>query len=179
MIGASTLLVVGCARLGSIQLRLLLGKEGMRTGFKSPLARETEGNSNHMERSRTMRIVRVAYQGHKSMAYKLSDTPARSVPRIQEPHQQEAVQLLLLGLIGLSVIVSLVALAVVDQGLMSYRLMAFTGAIVGTATAAWNTHAAKFQLPAWMTIDALPEREGLPTTERPEIGSIIRVTGAL
>lgn len=53
----------------------------------------------------------------------------------------------------------MLALALLDQGLMSFRLMIFAGLALGALAAAWNANASKFKIPEGVTLGPLPDKE--------------------
>jgi hypothetical protein len=59
---------------------------------------------------------------------------------------QESAEFLVLALLMLSTLAALVALGTVDQGLVSYRLMAYAGMLAGTVSAAWALYRKRFAL---------------------------------
>ena len=68
----------------------------------------------------------------------------------------ECAELLVLAVLGQAVLAALISIAVVDQGLMSPRLMSYTGVILGTLAAAWSVYSVQFR------------QEGLEAGELPE-----------
>jgi hypothetical protein len=74
---------------------------------------------------------------------------------------RECAEFLVFTMMALATLVALVSLGVVDQGLMSFRLAAFSGLMMGGLAAAWNMYNVKYRVPAEVNVDELPEKEGV------------------
>jgi hypothetical protein len=175
LLGASVLLIMGCVRIGAVRLRMLL-----RANVAPPreLSENSPENANAPYVDRSMGLVRVVQHDGYNTTWKPAEAPSHLAARLRRLQMREAAELLVLALMGLATIVSLVALTVVDQGLMSYRLMAFAGVLMGAITALWNAHAQKIKLTAGAEINDLPEHEGSDVRGKPSTRPV-RMVGSL
>jgi hypothetical protein len=85
-----------------------------------------------------------------------------------QAQKRECVEFLVLVLLAQAVLVSLLGLAQVDQGLMSFRLMMYAGIALGTLAACWNMYGAGARLSLSQLADPgqLPEHEHKKRTRR-------------
>ncbi len=58
-----------------------------------------------------------------------------------------------------AILISLLVLALLDQGLMGFRLMMYAGLALGTLASAWNANTSKFKIPEGVNLGALPDKE--------------------
>jgi hypothetical protein len=91
---------------------------------------------------------------------------SRKGPHIVQAQKQECAEYLVMTFLAQTVLISLLALAQVDQGLMSFRLMMFAGIAFGTLAATWNMYNVKYRLPQGVDLGVLPELEKKPRTRR-------------
>ncbi len=91
---------------------------------------------------------------------------SRKGPHIAQVQKQECAEYLVMTFLAQTVLVSLLALAQVDQGLMSFRLMMFAGIAFGTLAATWNMYNVKYRLPQGVVLGVLPELESKPRMRR-------------
>ena len=115
LIGSSILLVLACVQLGVRRLRALGAEE---RALQAAPPEPTPG-------------------------YPVGRQPAQppgraGALRTVRREAQECVEFLLLASLVLAVLAGLVNLAAVDQGLMSFRLTAYTGALLGALAASWQ-----------------------------------------
>lgn len=61
-----------------------------------------------------------------------------------------------------AILISLLVLALLDQGLMGFRLMIYAGLALGALTSTWNANISKFKIPEGVNLGALPEKECEP-----------------
>jgi O-antigen ligase len=164
--GVAVLLVVACVRLGGSRLRELLEEERAQ-GPETPGMRKAAFRGVSTERVSRHIIV---YEPHMEQEAQVGHAPiatGKLNKRTRRAEMQECAEFLVLAFLGQACMVSWLALAVADQGLMSYRLSAYVGLILGTLTSAWTIYHAKYS-PALsrMIREELPEREEKPRAKR-------------
>lgn len=164
--GAAVLLVVASVRMASSRLRLLIreeqaeGPEGPGTRTAAFRGVSTEGVSRYI----------VSYEPHEEREGQVGHAPiaaSKLNKRTRRAEMQECVEFMVLAFLGQACMVSWLAIAVADQGLMSFRLSAYVGLILGTLTSAWTMYHAKYS-PALtkMIREELPEQEEKPRAKR-------------
>jgi len=144
MIGAGLILISASVRLGVRRLRAAAGAE-------QDLLR-----SNPFEN--TMRGRRRRLSG--------ADRVYARRLRVARKRAQECAEFLLLAVLVLATLGALVVLGAVDQGLMSFRLSAFAGAVLGALAAGWQMYQVRARrLPGEAVADA-GEQEEPPRVQR-------------
>lgn len=138
MIGAAILLIMACMRLALKGIKHLNSFLAVSRG--------------------AIRVATLHVSGEGKGSYR-----RRSFNRAFSPGEvrliatrQEWAEFLLLAFLALATVVSLLGVGVVDQGLMSDRLMAFTGLVMGTLAAGWRTYSARLKE---FNLDSVTEKE--------------------
>jgi hypothetical protein len=152
-IGAGVLLITGSVKLSATRLLALIKEESdLKAAVTS--VRETSGESANRSQQ--------APTGGIGTNIRLSATPERSQYgrlRSLRVEMQDCAYLLIFSLLAQSVVAALLVLTVVDQGMMSFRLTAYVGAILGTLAAAWEMHKVRFRPSPEMDIKELQKWE--------------------
>ena len=163
MMGAAIVLVGACVRLGVARLRVIAEQERTelerRAGMldAGPAATSVPFLSPvglyrvRLERPDHVEAQRVARQGTGSV---------HMIEGRLSKEGQECAEFLVLALMAMATIVSLVAMGVVDQGLMSFRLTAYAGIVLGSLAAGWNRYSIEYrQVPGLIDVEPLPKEE--------------------
>lgn len=144
MIGAGLILISASVRLGVRRLRA------------AATAEQDLLRSNPFEN--TMRGPRRRLSG--------ADRVYARRLRVARKRAQECAEFLLLAVLVLATLGALVVLGAVDQGLMSFRLSAFAGAVLGALAAGWQMYQVRARrLPGEAVADA-GEQEEPPRVQR-------------
>lgn len=132
--GAGILLIVTCLRIGLAKWRILaLEQETCRPDR----VRNAEGSKDgSISLPVTSRLT-----GH-NQARDPDVLAARQRSKVLTKEMKECTEFIILIFLAQIVLVSLIGIAVVDQGLMSFRLSAYAGIVLGGLAAAWLTNGA-------------------------------------
>jgi len=157
MIGSVVLLVAATLRLAVGRLKLLLVEERKHRPNEQKVRRglvkgvSVEGATRHI----------VLFTPRDNVPWSGMPEPeevARNPYRLIRKELLECVELLVLVVLAMTVIISWVALAATDQGLMSFRLAAYVGLIMGTLASAWGMYKDKYAVPAQSEPEQLPDQ---------------------
>jgi hypothetical protein len=163
LIGCSVLLVATCIRLGMSRWRALEVEEGhhaFRSGLAGPRWRwvmyaigsgqmtrlysgDHGGGAAHSgaNATGTQAADRRPQQERTDRASEVSRLRSDSIYRMK----QECAEFMAMIFLSMSSLASFIAVVVLDQGLMSPRLSAYLGVIIGTLAAAWNIYSERWR----------------------------------
>lgn len=161
--GATIFLIAGSVRAGVARMRALESQYA-ETLPSAPSAPTSPARAMRGEGS-GLRVVHLRRREGFSVAHVGAGKEAAR----QRMEIRECAEFLLMAFLVHGVLVSMLMLAVVDQGLMSPRLATFWGATLGTLAAAWATYAVKFRAP--VAEAAVPEPVFVPDSDYEEIES--------
>jgi hypothetical protein len=174
-IGMSMLVAVASVRLGATRLRLLLAGEREHLREKPVYLSSSKSlYSNDMARG----LVRFTPQSQPRIDHHLERAGHLSLHSTRK-EIQECVEFIVLAMLVVGVLAALLGIAVVDQGLMSFRLMSYTGALLGCLSATWNMYSPRYRPPAEMPEEAygsasLPEEEETSSAHRRRVRVLAR-----
>jgi hypothetical protein len=164
VVGGTILLAAACMRLGVARLRMLVEQEQSEYLVSHPLKHKQTKSANAelsgMNYVRCKASRSVAESASQETPLEKRKTTARRM------EMRECAEFLVLVMVTLATVISLVGLAVVDQGLMSFRLSSFAGLMMGAMAAGWSMYKVKYRVPAEMKVDELPEQEGIVVARR-------------
>jgi hypothetical protein len=188
MIGMSVLLAVSAIRIGVLRLRALAAEErrtgalegsqgGKLSGSPEPnlqTFKPSNLQTTHMQMGLVRYTPRVEsrYEGRVERAAKPSPRSGSAPHSGRE--MQECAEMLVVAVLALTTVSALIGITIVDQGLMSFRIAAFTGVILGTLGAAWDMYYLRYRLPAGAAAEPLPEQEELPHAQRRRVRYLVR-----
>jgi hypothetical protein len=164
-------MVATSVRLGVARLRLLAAEEAdlvgqirsARAGVRGPAAELPTQGGRALVKLSAIPGGAAEQPGAHGIA------KARRALVSRRADMRECAEFLTLNVVALGTIVSLLATTVVDQGLMSSRLTAFTGIVLGTLAAAWSIYRVSFRIPVGYVAEALPDQEVPATAKRRKV----------
>jgi hypothetical protein len=142
VIGAAVLLVTACLRLGLAKLTALLKEE---REARHALPHGATSTPTLIRQPAMLVQLRsfLGARGQPIIMDRRSISKGQELIRSKRNELRQCAEFLTFTFVVLGVFVSLVASAIVDQGLMSFRLTAFSGAMLGALTGIWKVHLLK------------------------------------
>jgi hypothetical protein len=162
-IGAAFLLIARATRLGAGRLRELIA-ERQELIMKLPEARGIAPTAVPVE---GLPLVRLRPGARKGML-KQEPVERQAAVKVEKllktlrVDMRECAEFLTLNILAMSILASLLAATLVDQGLMSFRLSSYTGVILGTLAAGWNMYSVKYKPQEEYVEEELPRQELKP-----------------
>lgn len=158
-IGATVLLIVTSVRLGALRLRLLAADRRDLIRALPP-----GWNTQAVNLSLYGLVVRPRLGANPDDANGEGSARSAAVKTKQllaanRRDMSECADFLTLSILVLALLASLLATTVVDQGLMSPRLTAYIGLMIGALAAAWNIYGTKLKPAPNLAPQELPEEE--------------------
>lgn len=160
MMGAAIVLVGACVRLGVARLRVLASQE------REELARRA---ADWTAPPPSVPVPTGQVGLYRVRCTTPHEVEAQRAARDKSVHMllgglsregQECAEFLVLSFVALATLVSLLSLGVVDQGLMSFRLTAYAGVIMGAQAAAWNSYSVQYRhSPELLNVEPIPKEE--------------------
>jgi hypothetical protein len=156
MIGVAVLLVMACVRLGANALHLLDPAGTIRQKKAAQKDLRTTTVFRYAAGNNEGSIVQ--FKRHRAQVL----TPREIANATQ---RREWAEFLLLIFMAQATLTCLLGIAVVDQGLMSDRLMAYSGMVLGTLTACWGIYNTRYRKEFMTELAKLSVEEGATLLE--------------
>lgn len=139
MVGSVIILVAASVRIAIKRLEYLVSVEKQHEPGEEYTARGLRGEVAGL------RVVHLKPKNDEILPSHMSE---QALVRAHKSEVQECVEFMILAFLALAMLVSMLTLAVVDQGLMSPRLSTYWGLLLGTLAVGWEMYRVKFRVPS-------------------------------
>ena len=147
VIGAAVLLVAACMRLGIARMWTLLTEEREQI-LALPPGVATPPTNFYTPGMLTQFRPALGARGQEIGMERGALAKGLDALRFKRRELHECADFLTFTLLVLGILVSLVAAGIVDQGLMGFRLTAFSGAMLGALAGVWNMYQSRLPVVA-------------------------------